>query len=215
VTLAVAEGVQLVADDPELSTALDGQMLPVIEPNARLERLARELRAVQDSVIGTVAPNDVIDAVIEQLADIDAQLQPYSLSNQPTNGWDDTRRSAHTRTFAPVLEDVRVTDHQMSARLTLSSFYLGANGAAHGGSIPLIFDQALAQLAQYRRSISRTAYLNVSYRAVTPVLKPLRIEGRLERIDGRKRFVHGTIRDGDVVTAEADALYVALRPGQA
>jgi hypothetical protein len=40
----------------------------------------------------------------------------------------------------------------MSARLTLSPFYLGANSAAHGGSIPLVFDQALAQLAQYRRS---------------------------------------------------------------
>jgi hypothetical protein len=203
------------ADDAELSTALDGQMLPVVEPNPRLEGLVRELRAVQDAVMGTVAPNDVIDAVIKQLADVAAQLEPYSLSTRPTNGWDDTRRSAHTRTFAPVLEDVRVTDDQMSARLTINSFYLGANGAAHGGSIPLIFDQALAQLAQYRRSISRTAYLNVSYRAVTPVLKPLRDEGRLERIDGRKRFVHGTISHGDLVTAEAHALYVALRPGQA
>jgi hypothetical protein len=203
------------ADDAELSTAKDGQILPVVEPNARLERLARKVRGLQDAVIGTVAPNEVVDSVIRQIADATARLEPYSLSSQPTNGWDDTRRSAHTRTFAPVLEDVRLTDHQMSARLTLNACYLGANGAAHGGSIPLVFDQALAQLAQYRRSISRTAYLNVSYRAVTPVLKPLKVEGRLERIDGRKRFVHGVILDGEVITAEADALYVALRPGQA
>jgi acyl-coenzyme A thioesterase PaaI-like protein len=207
--------VQHVADDAEPSTGLDGQMLPTVEPNARLEGLAAALRAVQDAVIGTVAPNAVVDSAVEQLADIAGQLEPYSLRAQPVNGWDDTGRSASTRTFAPMLEDVRVTDHQMSARLTLSSFYLGANGAAHGGSLPLVFDQALAQLAQYRRTISRTAYLNVSYRAVTPVLKPLRVEGRLERIDGRKRFVHGTIYDGDLVTAEAHALYVALRPGQA
>jgi acyl-coenzyme A thioesterase PaaI-like protein len=203
------------ADDAELSTAKDGQILPVVEPNARFERLAREVRGLQDAVIGTVAPNEIVDSVIKQIADVTARLEPYSLSSQPTNGWDDTRRSAHTRTFGPVLEDVRLTDHQMSARLTLDVFYLGGNGAAHGGSIPLVFDQALAQLAQYRRSISRTAYLNVSYRAVTPVLKPLRVEGRLERIDGRKRFVHGVILDGEVITAEADALYVALRPGQA
>jgi hypothetical protein len=202
------------ADDAELCPELDRQILPAVVPNARLERLAREVRAVQDAVIGTAAPNDVVDSVIRQLAEITDQLEPYSLSSQPTHGWDDTHRSAHTRTFGPVLEDVRLTDHQMSARLTLNAFYLGANGAAHGGSIPLVFDQALAQLAQYRGSISRTAYLNVSYRAVTPVLKPLKVEGRLERIDGRKRFIHGTILYGEVVTAEADALYVALRPGQ-
>jgi acyl-coenzyme A thioesterase PaaI-like protein len=204
-----------VADDAELSTALDGPTLATVEPNARLERLALELRGVQDAVIGTVAPSEVVDSVTQQLADITAQLQPYSLAAQPTHGWDDTHRSAHTRTFGPVLEDVHLSDHHMSARLTLSVFYLGANGAAHGGSIPLLFDQALAQLAQYRRSIARTAYLNVSYRAVTPVLKPLTVEGRLERIDGRKRFVYGTILHGEVVTAEAQALYVAIRPGQA
>jgi acyl-coenzyme A thioesterase PaaI-like protein len=202
-------------DDAELYARLDGPILAAVEPNARLDLLAHELRRVQDAVIGTLAPNDVVDTVIRQLANITEHLEPYSVAMQPTYGWDDTHRTAHTRTFAPVLEDVHLTDHQVSARLTLSAFYLGANGAAHGGCLPLVFDQALAQVAQYGRSVSRTAYLNVSYRAVTPILKPLKVEGRLERIDGRKRFVHGTISDGDVVTAEAQALYIAIRRGQA
>jgi hypothetical protein len=207
--------IQNVADDAEPSAGLDGPTLAAVEPDARLESLAQELRHVQEAVIGTIAPGDVVDQVIRQLADIAAQLEPYSIAAQPAQGWDDTHRSAHTRTFAPVLDDVRLTDQHVTARLTLSAFYLGANGAAHGGSLPLVFDQVLAQLAQYRRSISRTAYLNVSYRAVTPVLTPLKVEGRLERIEGRKRFVHGVIRHGDVITAEAQALYVALRHGQA
>ncbi len=202
------------ANDPKPSTALDSRILAAVEPNARLERLALELRRVQDGVIGTVAPSDVVDSVTKQLAEITAQLEPYSLATRPTGGWDDIVRSAHTRTFAPVLEDVRLSDDHMSARLTLSPFYLGANSAAHGGSIPLVFDQALAQLAQYRRTVSRTAYLNVSYRAVTPVLKPLKVEGRFEQIDGRKRFLYGAILHGDVVTAEAHALYVELRGSQ-
>jgi hypothetical protein len=206
--------VEHVANDPEPSTALDSRILAAVEPNARLERLALELRRVQDRVIGTAAPTDVVDTVIKQLAEITAQLEPYSLATQPTGGWDDIVRSAHTRTFAPVLEDVRLSDEHMSARLTLSPFYLGANSAAHGGSIPLVFDQALAQLAQYRRTVSRTAYLNVSYRAVTPVLKPLKVEGHFEHIDGRKRFLYGAILHGDVVTAEAHALYVELRGSQ-
>jgi hypothetical protein len=203
------------ADSFELSSTPAGQILAAVEPNARLERLAQELRAVQDSVIGTIATDDVIDSAVKQLADLAAQLEPYSLTTQPTNGWDDIKRTAHTRTFAPVLDDVQLSSDHVSARLTMSAFYLGANGAAHGGSIPLVFDQVLAQLAQYRRSVSRTAYLNVSYRAVTPVLKPLKVEGQIERIDGRKRFLNGAILQGDVVTAEAHALYVEIRPGQA
>jgi hypothetical protein len=45
-------------------------------------------------------------------------------------------------------------------------------------------------------------------------LKPLKVEGQIERIDGRKRFLHGAILHGDVITAEAHALYVEIRPGQ-
>lgn len=202
-------------DDTETSGAGEGRMLAAVEPNALLERLALALRGVQDGVMGTIAPDDVVNSVVDQLAGIAAQLEPYSIANQPAMGWDDILRSAHTRTLAPVLEDVQLGDDHVSARLTLGPFYLGANGAAHGGSLAVVFDQVLAQVAQYRRSVSRTAYLNVSYRAVTPVLKPLTVEGRLERIDGRKRFVHGAIIDDGVVTAEAEALYVQIRPGQA
>lgn len=202
-------------DDAELLGSVHGPTLPAVEPDPRLEQLARALRGVQDCVIGTMAPSGVVDSVMKQLAEITAELEPYSFTAQPTNGWDDVRRSVHTRTFAPVLEDVRLSADHVTARLTLSPFYLGANGAAHGGSIPLVFDQTLAQLAQYRRSVSRTAYLNVSYRAVTPVSKPLSVEGRLERIDGRKRFLSGAILHDGVVTAEAEALYVEIRPGQA
>jgi hypothetical protein len=37
---------------------------------------------------------------------------------------------------------------------------------------------------------------------------------RYEREEGRKRFLTGWVRDGDVLVAEAEALFVALRPGQ-
>jgi acyl-coenzyme A thioesterase PaaI-like protein len=203
------------ADSSENSGVANRPTLRPLKPNAQLERLARQLRIVQDSVIGTAAPSEVIVSVVRQLEEITDQLAPYSLAAQPVSGWDDTHRAAHTRTLTPVLDEVHLTPERMSAWVTLSPFYLGANGAAHGGSIPLVFDQALAQLAQYRRTISRTAYLNVSYRAVTPVLKRLKVEGRIERIEGRKRFLSGAILNHDVVTAEAQALYVELRAGQA
>jgi acyl-coenzyme A thioesterase PaaI-like protein len=202
-------------EDGEFGYAAGKQLPPAVEPNVDLERLAREMRQLQDAVIGTAAPPEVLAAVAQGLADLTGQLKPYSLASRPTNGWDDVRRSAHTRTFSPVLMDLRLSPDRMSAQFTLSEFYLGANGAAHGGSIPLVFDQALARLAQYQRPISRTAYLNVSFRRVTPITELLTVVGELERTEGRKHFIHGAIIHGDIITAEADALYVETRHGYA
>jgi hypothetical protein len=36
----------------------------------------------------------------------------------------------------------------------------------------------------------------------------------VDRIEGRKRFLRSELRDGDVLVAEAEGLFVALNPGQ-
>lgn len=44
----------------------------------------------------------------------------------------------------------------------LGRYYLGGNGAAHGGVIPLMFDEVLGRLANTGRSRARTAYRSFS-----------------------------------------------------
>src|ERR1700712_3663989 len=117
-----------------------------------------------------------------------------------------------TRLLAPVLVRDQLDSQGVVGRITFGQMYGGANGAVHGGAIPLVFDEALALVANLDRQ-TRTASLTVDYRAVTPVGRELTIRGWTERTEGRKVFLRGTLHDGETLTAEAHALFVQLREG--
>ncbi|RJG04534.1 PaaI family thioesterase [Noviherbaspirillum sedimenti] len=93
--------------------------------------------------------------------------------------------------------------------------FLGANGAAHGGAVSLLFDEVMGRL-QYAASRPRvrTAYLHVDYRSITPIDKSLEVVARIVREEGRKILMMAKIMDAETVCAEAEGLFVILRPGQ-
>jgi hypothetical protein len=64
------------------------------------------------------------------------------------------------------------------------------------------------------RTRARTAYLHVNYRAITPVDHELVLRAAIGREEDRKRFVTGTLHDGERLVADAEGLFVELRPGQ-
>jgi acyl-coenzyme A thioesterase PaaI-like protein len=95
------------------------------------------------------------------------------------------------------------------------AFHHGRNRAAHGGAIALLFDELIGQLSNYPgRTMARTAYLTTNFRAVTPIETTLRVDATIDRIEGRKRFSTARLYDGDVLLADAEALFVELKPGQ-
>jgi acyl-coenzyme A thioesterase PaaI-like protein len=119
------------------------------------------------------------------------------------------------QSFSPSLRTVRWTPDQVDFDTQLGWYYAGSGGAAHGGAISLLFDEAMGILVDLTaQTKSRTAYLNVDYRSITPVDHPLRLTARTARREGRKRFVTAQLYADDRLCAEADALFVALRPGQ-
>jgi acyl-coenzyme A thioesterase PaaI-like protein len=100
-------------------------------------------------------------------------------------------------------------------RVVFGRSHLGGKGAAHGGTLALLFDEILGRLASSGgRPVGRTAYLHVNYRHISPIDRELHLDATLDRIEGRKRFVSGRVRDGDTVVADAEGLFVELRPGQ-
>ena len=65
------------------------------------------------------------------------------------------------------------------------------------------------------RPISRTGYLHINYRAITPLNTQLVIEGKVDRVEGRKTFVSARLTDLDgKLLADGDALMIELLPGQ-
>ena len=97
-----------------------------------------------------------------------------------------------------------------------SRFHVGGNHAVHGGVLPLLFDHMFGMVSHAAgRPISRTAFLHVDYRKVTPIDAPLVLRGRVTRTEGRKAFVGAELVDGDdTVLAEGNGLMVRLLPGQ-
>ena len=97
-----------------------------------------------------------------------------------------------------------------------SRFHVGGNNAVHGGVIPLFFDWHFGMIVSAAdRPISRTAYLHVDYKKVTPIDEPLVARGRIERIEGRKAFITATMTDAEgTVLSEANGLMIKLLPHQ-
>jgi acyl-coenzyme A thioesterase PaaI-like protein len=97
-----------------------------------------------------------------------------------------------------------------------SRFSVGGNYAVHGGVLPLLFDSVFGMVIHAAgRPISRTAFLHVDYRKVTPIDTPLTARGWVARTEGRKAFVNAELRDpDDNLLAEANGLMIRLLPGQ-
>lgn len=118
----------------------------------------------------------------------------------------------------PVLVPYRATDISdtvLIGSVTFSPAHMGGVDAAHGGVITMLFDDLLGMFVSRKgQPSSRTAYLKVDYRSVTPIDRELRIEASIVKIEGRKTFVTGTLLDGDVVCADAEALFVRVLPEQ-
>ena len=95
-------------------------------------------------------------------------------------------------------------------------YHLGGNGAVHGGVLPLLFDDNFGMVVHASgRPISRTAFLHINYRAVVPLYTPLVVEGKLDRVEGRKAFVSARLTDqSGKLLADCEALMVQLLPGQ-
>lgn len=94
--------------------------------------------------------------------------------------------------------------------------HVGGNNAVHGGMIPLLYDWLLGMVVTSAGiRPTRTAFLHVDYRNITPIDEPLTARGRITDVDGRKVFIDATMTaaDGTLLT-EASGLMVRLLPHQ-
>lgn len=177
-------------------------------------RMIEALRLVQERITTASPPHEVVAETADTLEKLAAALAPFEVGEDRQIAARRIDLPGRGQAMIPVIHIDEWDDQHVEAHVTLGRFYLGAGGAAHGGVLPLIFDETMGRLANTGRSRSRTAYLHVNYRAITPVGPELRVTARVDRTEGRKRFLAGAIFSGDTLTADAEGLFVELRPGQ-
>jgi acyl-coenzyme A thioesterase PaaI-like protein len=201
--------------DPTAETRGFPELKPIRAP-AELERFTVAVRRLQDLAVAIHPPSEVWATTTEQIERICDQLDPHVVP--------DERAPAGRAIELPGLGSplmppwtIRSSDEggvTMEGRFT--RYHVGGNMAVHGGVIPLFYDWHFGMIVSAAgRPISRTAYLHVEYRAVTPIDVPLISRGHIERIDGRKAFITAIMTDPEgTVLSEATGLMIKLLPHQ-
>jgi len=174
------------------------------------------LREVQDLVAQAAPPEDVLAEAEAALARVGDLLRPWAAPESrvpPGHRLDLPGRG--NPLLPPFLIDEETAD-TVRGRVRFTPYFVGGNHAAHGGALPLFFDDILGRLSNaHGRAPARTAYLHVNYRRITPIGPELSFDARIDREEGRKRFLSGVLHDaGGHVVADADGLFVVLLPGQ-
>jgi len=107
---------------------------------------------------------------------------------------------------------VESSDDGLVGRAWFDYPYEGPPTCVHGGVIAMVFDEILGAANIATGSPGMTGTLTVRYRKPTPLRTALRLEARTVGVDGRKIRTWGAIWCEDVMTAEAEGIFIQLIP---
>ncbi len=169
------------------------------------------IRGVMDAA-RFVNPTD--DLARELVADLSAITAKMKTAIVPA-----AEAAGDTRSDLPARGNVALPPYTMlaagpagvEADAHFRPFHIG-EGAVHGGNVSLLFDELAGTAVMYRvtTGFPRTAYLKVDYRSLTPLGPTLRAKVWVDRVEGRKLFVRGSLHDGATLCAEMEALFIEV-----
>ncbi|KZS65193.1 hypothetical protein LAUMK35_00680 [Mycobacterium pseudokansasii] len=188
-------------------------------PGAGFRRFVTTMRRLQDLAVSADPGDDVWDEAAERAAALVELLGPYRAEEGKGPAGRTPDLPGMGSLLLPPWTLTRYRPDGVEMTGSFSRFHVGGNHAVHGGVLPLLFDHMFGMVSHAAgRPISRTAFLHVDYRKITPIDAPLVIRGRVTRSEGRKAFVSAELVDargpGETVLAEGNGLMVRLLPGQ-
>ena len=119
---------------------------------------------------------------------------------------------------APPMVADQTPDGRAEGRVTLGKPHEGPPGLVHGGVVATLLDHVLARAVRAAGRGGLTATLTVTYRRPVPLGVALLATAELGAVDGRRTTAHARLvaeDDPGTTLAEAEGLFVALRPERA
>lgn len=173
------------------------------------------LRDHLDAMAGSLPPHESLELLTRELERWTRRLRSHQVPERDQAFGHRVDLVGRGQVMAPPFELLERTRDRIAGKVRFGRFYLGGNGAVHGGALACFFDEVLGRMCDTDgRPPARTAGLEVSFRAVTPVDKDLDVVAWFEDEVGRKRTLRAEIRDGDVLCAEGRGLFLSLLAGQ-
>lgn len=209
---------------PSLDWASRLTQLQAIEMTPRrteMVRLADAVREVLEHLVQTSAPVDTVAEaaqLVEQVAEVLGRhhgASKYEGFSEAANAGevfafvDHSPLLGRANPLAPPIE-VHLEEDRILGSATFGSAYEGPPGCVHGGYIAAAFDEVLGTAQSMSGAPGMTGRLTVHYRSPTPLHQPLRFEGWLESVSGRKILTKGRLLHGDTLCAEAEGLFISI-----
>ncbi len=188
----------------------------VADPPESFVRFVATMRRLQELAVSANASEDDWDKAADRAEELVELLAPFEAPEGVPPAGRSHKLPGMGSLLMPPWMLTRYRPDGVEMRGQFSRYYVGGNSAVHGGVLPLLFDWLFGMVVHAsNRPISRTAFLNVDYRKVTPIDQPLVVRGRVDSTEGRKAFVSGELTDADgALLAEGRGLMVRLLPGQ-
>ncbi|MBI4517906.1 MAG: PaaI family thioesterase [Deltaproteobacteria bacterium] len=204
-------------DRPTIDTAVAGDDAVWVQKR----RLAYAMRAVIERLVTTEAPEAELRVAAERLEQYAERLKkqprkyviwghPESATAGSTGGFFDlSPLMGHANPLAPPLA-LWVDGSVVRGKVTLGWAYQGPPGHVHGGFVAALFDETLGLTQSLSGQPGMTGTLTIRYRRPTPLFTELRLESTVQRVEGRKIFTEARMYAGEVLTAEADGLFISV-----
>jgi acyl-coenzyme A thioesterase PaaI-like protein len=200
--------------------------LPAAERTARravVGELGTALRDLVDAAVRTEVPADELAAVAAAARELAARLRAADRGLHEVASVDDPERGERWYSpvygpgspVAPPLEATDTPAGRATGRVVVGKAHEGPPGLVHGGVVATLLDHVLARAVRAAGRGGLTATLSVRYRRPVPLGAPLLLAAEAGEADGRRTPATARlVAEGDpgTVLAEAEGLFVALRP---
>lgn len=196
-----------------------------------VRRLAQAMRDIMSSLVSTTATTEDLASAADDLENLAAVLGALPSGHtyqgfaeaanaggipMETGAWEFFDFSPFIGLANPMSPPMRMehVGDRVVCDVTFGPAYEGPPGCVHGGYVAGAFDELLGAAQSLSGTQGMTAHLEVDYRRPTPLNTPLRMEGWLDRREGRKIWAKGSIVAGGELRAEAEGLFIAFEPGR-
>ncbi len=198
--------------------------LPATGAWAERRRLAAAMREVIERLIVSDAPEEELREAARRLEQYAAHLDGHpkrnryegfsesALAEGGSEHFDYSPLIGRSNPLAPPIE-MHSEDGRVFGRVVFGSAYEGPPGCLHGGYVAAAFDEVLGYTQSLTGHPGMTGRLITHYRSPTPLHTELRFEAWVERVDGRKIFTASTLHAGERLCAEAEGLFISIKPG--
>jgi len=192
-----------------------------------LNRVAAAMRRISHVVVGNPLPDDDLADAAHRLAELAERLEAVAPAEKILRQFPDP--DGHPQDFFPTSPMTGVASpisppievwavlgaegyREIRGRGAFGYQFEGPPTCVHGGVIAELFDELLGLANLAANQPGMTGTLSVRYHRPTPLLAPLELAARYTGRERRKIFTWGGIFCDGELTAEAEAVFIEVRP---